>query len=84
MTKVFFVVDFCHLVTKTKRVATCSKGFCGKKIPKSPFFGETKIEFAILCDELFSKNREFMTEYYFFKIVFTKWQKFAQNKKSLT
>jgi hypothetical protein len=34
--------------------------------------------------ELFSKNREFWTEYYFFKIVLAKWQKFTQNKKSLT
>jgi hypothetical protein len=42
MTRVIFVVEFCHLVTKNKMVVTCSKDFLGKESPKSPYFGGNK------------------------------------------
>jgi hypothetical protein len=48
MTKVFFVADFCHLVTKNKMGCDLLKGFFrGKKAKSHHIFGETKIEFAI-------------------------------------
>ncbi len=34
--------------------------------------------------DFFSLKRKIMSEYYFFKIVFTKWQKFAQKNHSLS
>jgi hypothetical protein len=36
--------------------------------------------FAGSCDNFTSKGREFVTEYSFLKMFFTKWQKFATNK----
>jgi hypothetical protein len=49
MTKVFFVMDFCHLVTKNKMVVTCSKGFLGKEKPKvTIFLGKQKLNLPYL------------------------------------
>jgi hypothetical protein len=42
MTRAFFVVDFCHLVTKNKMGCDLFKGFLGKKGPTSPYFGGNK------------------------------------------
>jgi len=48
MTRAFFVVDFCHLVTKNKMGCDLFKGLLGKKKAQSHhILGETKIEFAI-------------------------------------
>jgi hypothetical protein len=48
MTKVIFVVDFCHLVTESKMGCDLFKGFSEedfvrKRRPKSPYFGGNKI-----------------------------------------
>jgi hypothetical protein len=42
MTKVFFVADFCHLVTKNKMGCDLFKGFLGKEKPKSQYFWGNK------------------------------------------
>jgi hypothetical protein len=48
MTRAFFAVDFCRLVTKNKMGCDLLKGFFGNKKPQSHhILGETKIEFAI-------------------------------------
>jgi hypothetical protein len=49
MTRAFFVVDFCHLVTKNKMGCDLFKGFLGeKKMPKvTIFWGKQKLNFAI-------------------------------------
>ncbi len=44
MTKVFFVVDFCHLVTKNKMGCDLFKGFFREKKPKvTIFLGKQKL-----------------------------------------
>jgi hypothetical protein len=49
MTRAFFVLDFCHLVTKNKMGCDLFKGFLGKKRPNiTVFWGKQKLNLPYL------------------------------------